>query len=580
VGEQQLAKVTAMAPDSAGRAEVGKRLASAERAAGILSAGGDYEALAALADDEGTGASLQAAVVLGDLERAGQVARHETTGKPGFSVTLRRGGWLCLLGDRPAGLALLRAADRQYVEATSSLSGEGWVGARLGALACAERPEAAGFPPRLVPSFAIHAAERLLLLDPKFKPGRRNAWAERILGEHTAAVIAGRALLLPQAGGDLGRTLAIAEGLALDLGDLTSAYSLLRPRSANEGAISPDWLEQAARAAEQAAATAPAKLEIEVREYEGPSAEAAADPAGALRRAAWKLWLESAVVCAREGWTERARAAIGHAEAVARPDLAWLSAAAHLATGNAAGAERALGGLLASGLAEAPVLDRSIALLNHAWALAALGRDEQALAAAKDAHRAALSFDREADTRTRAMLGRLGASGLMVGSKASVRSGWLLAALMLRTGKIEPIEGLPAAPGELPESSLDSPHATIAAWLRLASLPDAERARARNKAAPVLLFDEARDALPAVVYVVGEAARGADVEVWLDRMFARWALDANEAMPLRLLLWARAEAARWRGDDAAAKRWRERAGRLFALIRDPKQALLAQVVGL
>jgi tetratricopeptide (TPR) repeat protein len=582
VGERELARVTAYAPDAAARTAVAKDVSAtgdAEIAARILHDGGDYAALAALADDGGTGYALQAAVTLGDLDRVRELAR---TGATSYESTLRRGGWLCLLGDRPAGLALLQQSDADYRSQVSSNS-EGWVKARLGALACADTPAAAGFPPLLVPSYGVHAAERIQLFDPEYKKGRRWAWAERLLDDSGTPRIAGVALAITHGPRDLPAVLALVSpagrgGLGLGLEDITAPYALLRPREVHESAIAPAWLEEAAGVLEGMMAGA-TPFANEPSASDGPSPEAAADPATTLRRGAWKLWLASAAVHARDGRHDAALAALARADAIAEDELRWLSAAAHLAARDAEGAEKVLAPFLSSRIASAGPIDRMVGHFNHAWALLALGRSAEALAAAQQAHKASLERDREADTEMSAVWQRAGVSPIS-SSKQALRSAWLLAALMLREGAVGPIEGLPSASSSPPDSSLDSPYATVAAWLHIAQLPEDQKPRARAGAEHLLFYDEAREALPAVLYVVGRAAPDTGVEVWLDRMVARWALEGNDAMALRPLLRARAEAARWRGDEAAAAKWQKRADSIAALVVGPKEGVLAQVVGL
>ena len=67
----------------------------------------------------------------------------------------------------------------------------------------------------------------------------------------------------------------------------------------------------------------------------------------------------------------------------------------------------------------------------------------------------------------------------------------------------------------------------------------------------------------------------ADVSVWLDRIFD----DEHRKHPLRTML-ARAEAARWRGDEDAEKRWRMRARKVFELLSNSRRTLLASLAGL
>jgi hypothetical protein len=67
-----------------------------------------------------------------------------------------------------------------------------------------------------------------------------------------------------------------------------------------------------------------------------------------------------------------------------------------------------------------------------------------------------------------------------------------------------------------------------------------------------------------------------DVEVWLD---AFGALDARR-FTHRAVAWARAEAARWRGDTGAAATWSGRLRALRAVAADPARAEIARFIGI
>ncbi|MEZ4447430.1 MAG: hypothetical protein R3B72_50605 [Polyangiaceae bacterium] len=78
-------------------------------------------------------------------------------------------------------------------------------------------------------------------------------------------------------------------------------------------------------------------------------------------------------------------------------------------------------------------------------------------------------------------------------------------------------------------------------------------------------------ALPAVIHVYAQwLPEEADPEPWLDRVLA----TEHRRHPLRLAR-ARAEAARWRGDNRAADRWAERAHAIERALRDYPQTVLA-----
>ena len=77
--------------------------------------------------------------------------------------------------------------------------------------------------------------------------------------------------------------------------------------------------------------------------------------------------------------------------------------------------------------------------------------------------------------------------------------------------------------------------------------------------------------LPAVLYVAGAGAGGGDIEVWLDMLMARGDFDSSNPVVNAM---ARAEAARWRGDTAAAKQWDDRVAALRTLVKDDRSAYL------
>jgi hypothetical protein len=84
-------------------------------------------------------------------------------------------------------------------------------------------------------------------------------------------------------------------------------------------------------------------------------------------------------------------------------------------------------------------------------------------------------------------------------------------------------------------------------------------------------------ALPAVIHVLREAASdGRDPDVWIDAVFPLYDARLNGITGMR----ARAEAARWRGDTDAARRWDERAAALEERASNPRRALLARLAGL
>ena len=87
---------------------------------------------------------------------------------------------------------------------------------------------------------------------------------------------------------------------------------------------------------------------------------------------------------------------------------------------------------------------------------------------------------------------------------------------------------------------------------------------------------DARLVQPALFFVVGQAASGGDVEAWLDATFSLFNRKFWNIPAMR----ARAEAARWRGDDVAAAAWTERAAKLAQRAGTPERLVLARLAGL
>jgi hypothetical protein len=110
-------------------------------------------------------------------------------------------------------------------------------------------------------------------------------------------------------------------------------------------------------------------------------------------------------------------------------------------------------------------------------------------------------------------------------------------------------------------------------WLWLAGQPVEVRRGARARFPSVR--GEADDATVAQMYWIGELARGdGDIEVWLDRVFEDVMRRGGRAA-----MQSRADAARWRGDEAARSRWVARLGERASKVRDDRTAALARIAG-
>jgi len=264
--------------------------------------------------------------------------------------------------------------------------------------------------------------------------------------------------------------------------------------------------------------------------------------AGRLRRFAGALLVRAGLGWARVGARDRAVRLLARAKPLLPPQAdSDAVAVVRLAAGDATGAAEELGGLVSSSGFDLQEhrRQRSV-LLSQAFALAALGRFDTALRAA---------------TRADDLAGPDFLEG------RSVAGIWLRAALALRSQAASPaIPGLQEAPEAIGEHIKALDLESLRWWWRLAT------GGAVSQPADRLLAPSHREVpmavLPAMMYVVGRAVgNDGDVEVWLDRIFGRQHLSGDPRVML-----ARAEAARWRGDNEAAQRWERRASTLYGLI--------------
>ncbi len=515
---------------------------------------------------------LQASVAVTDFDairRAASVVRSE---KYAYDYNLQRGAWLCLLGDRKNGIAALAVADTEYrTDITSARSG--WLNARLAIVACGAKPsEALGFDPRRVGEFEQHEMDALVeSVDPSALDAAERHLKEEFLepGDRLPFV----AQALTQKKHDVLGTLALVDSHTFQGGSLVvvpkeslqlTPSMLLRPETGLFGdqpyACDPAPLEAAAALLETTADGAketypPGKDKDGYDEaeasYDTHLLEMRKHPKVYLRNAAWGMWIAASTEWARRGERDKARADVERAmkltlenEAAARITAITL----FLTIGDAKRASE-LGQALVSGplAADAHAADRAIADVQLALALAAQGRFEEANEVAKTAHLLA------------PRLGTGDAATSLINDIA-----WLHAALALRVGKGD--EVLAPEPGILSEA--------LAPWLARAKLPEEQRKIARRQRVSSVIPSQL--VLPAFYYVIGKSVEGAgDVEVWLDHVFA-----VDMARGGRAEMAARAEAARWRSDTAAAEVWEGRDKKLRSLIHDHPTSILAAVAGL
>lgn len=153
-----------------------------------------------------------------------------------------------------------------------------------------------------------------------------------------------------------------------------------------------------------------------------------------------------------------------------------------------------------------------------------------------------------------------------VGEPIAVAIRWLVLALAFEKNDLSI-----APPLQTPEIYARAPMT----WTDFVASPDPDRATLRWRMRGVEV-GSLPIALPAQIFVVGQAARGHDVEVWLDQQLGLFDKRLTGAPALR----ARAEAARMRGDDSAERAWLERAQALEKRFDNPKRRVLGSLLGL
>lgn len=153
-----------------------------------------------------------------------------------------------------------------------------------------------------------------------------------------------------------------------------------------------------------------------------------------------------------------------------------------------------------------------------------------------------------------------------VGEPLAMSIRWLVLALAFETNDLSA-----APPVRTPEIYEKEPMS----WTDLVAMPDPDRATARWRMRGVDIGG-LPIALPAQMFVIGQAARGLDIEVWLDQQLGVFDRRLTGAPALR----ARAEAARLRGDDGAEAEWIGRAESLEKRFSDPRRRVLGSLLGL
>jgi hypothetical protein len=291
------------------------------------------------------------------------------------------------------------------------------------------------------------------------------------------------------------------------------------------------------------------------------------EESGAVAQAAAVMELDAARALARAG---DATAALEALPPSLSPEQRRLCRSSAWYVGG--GAARALDELGAADGGGGDAAVHAVQLVQRAELLASLGRREEAA-------RAAVAADE--------------AAAAVADRPLSVRAQWTRAAFAteghaLRAAAPPPIPGAQAwpwiGPMATPSSwlgadaeSRDALLRTLAFWDGARRAP-AEDRRAMRYAALVQHRGDAPRARAPYLFLAG-ALLGegeGDVEVWLDA----FAATDSRAVGLRAYAWARAEAARFRGDGAAARKWSATYQALVKLAGGAENAELAGVMGL
>jgi hypothetical protein len=460
-------------------------------------------------------------------------------------LNLERGAALCLTGARAEGQRTLGAADASR---RARRPGEhGFDAARLALFACgadgAIAVDARNVTASAIPALVALEAHRgtvsgldrarTLLLEADAKPAltalERLRLAARVVAHDRPTLVVTLATLVPLRGA----TAAVAPA------PYRTPWTLL---DADASPVDEDGPRPSVLAAPDAQVATADYLETklstvdhdEALECDGdecPAARALERPAEVARELIFALRLDAAAEFARRGQTELAAAQAHAAYERAPLSMRELVAPVFLLVGEA---EAALAAYRDGGKTPR-------ALIGAALALGSLGRFDDARQVADEA---AENLRRKPTD-----------------DADIVAVAWLQAAMALSSdGAVTLVEQL--------EGSDDRELALVAEWLS-SSLNSEERRRPLREG--MRLTRPPIAVLPAVVHVaVHVLPHNVDASVWLDRVFD----DVHRATPTTAWL-ARAEAAKWRGDQTAAEQAQERGDRLRRLVTDDAQSLLA-----
>jgi hypothetical protein len=549
IEQTQLEHATVVEPEREGRDRAARALATRPDRARLIHEAGAFEIAARLdvTDQrlEGGHWPAAAALTLGDLEEARAQIVHGSFDH--HRGVVRAGALACLLGERERGLELLALADRIW---RGEVDVRGFADARLAIAHCGGTFEEVGLEPTRV-ALPWHVEAQLVRAhDPAFQAGRRGAFGRDLSSTtwHSRAGVLGASVLAATDELSPIELLAVAAGAQRmwqwNAEDVVSPHLVLAPGRYDH--VPPAWIEAAAERFEAAIPLVPPVLSA--NDTRGLAllyamVDTPADPQGTLRDASFILWRAAAVFRARGGDREGAASALARATAIASTKLRLILVPVELAIDDVAGALASLDAWEAAHGATALPDDRAIAAFNRALALMSLGEHASA-------HEAALASVESLDQAT-------ALEAYIDGFE------WLLAATAIASGHLD-------GPLPLRDPNAEFPFVSPVSWI------EAIRAGTPGDALRQSFHDEraTRAALVAEVFVVEQAAAlVGDPEVAADAFFATM-------HPSRALARARAQAARWQGDETRERAWRARAEVLERLMTDDHRVALAGLAGI
>lgn len=501
---------------------------------------------------------IRALLALGDLDGAIAYAKNPPSGETQeygtFDVLFQRGVLLCLSGDAAAGGRTLADAERVH----ASYLDYPYYESRIARAACGQRVEPGkhDLDREVVRTFHLGASltgkalEALLFerLPTSIGRGAASIFVAAALAEREHGLDDTIALLsvverIPV----LGMTPVPWSAKMLSVGILTTEPALLDPerheRAAERlealAAVVPD-AEPDPKAIEKRAAELPIHAIERYRIYRPK-------PKDVLGHFARGFWLEAAAARTGLGDAEKSERDIERARKLGNEaETVVFAAPMLLSIGRWEKAK-----LLLEKAITLPAVDKTTRLILFGLLAQTLAHERRWNDALEKAH-AALAEAEKLDTRV--------AEPIVM----SIR--WLVLGLAFEN------DDLAAAPTLLiPEI----PEREPMTWTDFVAMPDPDRGKLRWRMRGVDV-GSLPVALPAQMFVVGQAARGLDVEVWLDLQLGIFDKRLTGAPAMR----ARAEAARMRGDDEAESEWLARAESLEKRFDNPKRRVLGSLLGL